>query len=152
MTDFASELPSKTGTYILRLHLNEKTRLTIGKRGDFVFPAGAYFYAGSAAGSGGLRGRLAHHLRPVRKPHWHIDYLRQAASLRAIWYTVSQTVYEHRWANILLALPESTIIAPGFGSSDCTCPTHLIYLPDPLLFETFQQMTDATVQRLDVSH
>ncbi len=118
------------GTYILILHLENSSRLRIGRLGTFDFPAGYYAYVGSAFGPGGLRGRLSHHLAPVKKAHWHIDYLRQAAVPREVWYTVSETVYEHDWAARLQALPGAQVPAPRFGASDCHCTTHLIHLPE----------------------
>lgn len=123
-----TELPSSKGTYILILRLDEASHLTIGRLGTFAFPAGWYAYVGSAFGPGGLRGRLRHHLAPVTKAHWHIDYLRRAAPVHAIWYLASETGYEHDWAAILRALPGAMIPAPGFGASDCHCDTHLIHV------------------------
>ena len=64
------------GTYILVLCLPQDSALAIGKFGLFPLPAGCYAYAGSALGTGGLSSRLRHHLKPVRCPHWHVDYLR----------------------------------------------------------------------------
>jgi Uri superfamily endonuclease len=120
--------PPDKGTYILILHLDEPTRLQIGRLGAFDFAPGWYAYVGSAFGPGGLRGRLKHHLAPVTKPHWHIDYLRAAAPVREVWYSASETRYEHRWADMLLAHPGATVPVPRFGASDCTCAAHLVYL------------------------
>jgi len=122
-------LISEKGTYILSLHLAESILLTVGKLGEFEFLAGWYAYVGSAFGRGGLRGRLKHHLSPVEKPHWHIDYLRSAAIVREVWYCASDIIYEHAWADTLRSLPDAQILAPRFGSSDCKCKSHLIYLP-----------------------
>ena len=107
MDGIESSLPASKGTYILILYLALPCRLTIGKLGTFDFPDGWYAYVGSAFGSGGLRGRLKHHLAPVTNPHWHIDYLRAAAPVREVWYFASETVYEHNWATALLSLPEA---------------------------------------------
>ncbi len=151
MNAISSRLPAESGTYALHLRLDSPQQLTIGKRGDVEFPAGHYLYIGSAFGSGGLRGRLKHHLRPVRKPHWHIDYLRQTAPLRTIWYAISETVYEHTWANTLLSLTKHQIIAPGFRASDCNCTTHLIYFDTAPDFKRFQQQTDATLTHITLN-
>lgn len=122
------------GTYTLLLRLVAPSTVQIGSLGSFHLFAGWYAYVGSAYGSGGLRGRLHHHLSPVKKPHWHIDYLRQAASIEEIWYTVSETVYEHLWADALRSLPSAAIPIPRFGASDCKCQTHLIYfLEKPII-------------------
>ena len=94
------------GTYILILYLALPCSLTIGKLGTFDFPGGWYAYVGSAFGSGGLRGRLKHHLAPVTNPHWHIDYLRAAAPVREVWYFAGETPYEHKWATALSLCPK----------------------------------------------
>lgn len=120
--------PPAKGTYILILHLDEPAHLQIGCLGTFDFAAGWYAYVGSAFGPGGLRGRLKHHLAPVTKPHWHIDYLRAAAPVREVWYCASEIRYEHQWADMLLARPDTTIPVPRFGASDCKCASHLVYL------------------------
>ncbi len=121
--------PTNQGTYILLLRLALPVSLTIGRLGSFDFPAGWYAYVGSAFGAGGLSGRLKHHLAPVTKPHWHVDYLRAAAPVREVWYVASAATYEHRWAAVLLALPDATLPVPRFGASDCRCPAHLVFFP-----------------------
>lgn len=127
------------GTYILILHLPIPSHLTIGKLGTFNFAAGWYAYVGSAFGPGGLRGRLKHHLSPVTKPHWHIDYLRQSARNQEIWYIASEMMYEHEWADVLRSMPRSSVPVPRFGASDCRCETHLIHFNARPEVETFQR-------------
>jgi Uri superfamily endonuclease len=129
--------PSHKGTYILILHLGKPAQLTIGKLGVFDFPAGYYAYVGSAFGAGGLRGRLKHHLVPAKKPHWHIDYLRQGATVLEVWYVASETCYEHQWADALRSMPGAVLPAPRFGASDCRCAAHLIRFPEKPELELF---------------
>jgi Uri superfamily endonuclease len=129
--------PSHKGTYILILHLRKPAKLTIGKLGVFDFPAGYYAYIGSAFGSGGLRGRLKHHLAPAKEPHWHIDYLRQRATVLEVWYIASETHHEHQWADALCSMPGAGVPALRFGASDCKCETHLIRFPDKPELESF---------------
>jgi Uri superfamily endonuclease len=118
---------SPTGNYVLLLHLPADETLTIGKLGTFDFPAGWYTYVGSAFGSGGLVGRLKHHLQPVDRPHWHIDYLRQATQLREIWLSPDTEPHEGEWADLMLAIPGATTLIEGFGASDSDRETHLFY-------------------------
>lgn len=129
MTGNAMTFPAEKGTYVLLLALDTATPLQIGKLGGFDFPAGWYAYVGSAFGSGGLRGRLKHHCSQVKTPHWHIDYIRQAATVREVWYSASDIRQEHEWAVLLLSQPGASIPAPRFGASDCTCPAHLVHFP-----------------------
>lgn len=109
---------SETGNYILLLHLPTDEILTIGKLGTFDFPAGWYAYAGSAFGPGGLVGRLKHHLQPVDRPHWHIDYLRQVTQLKEIWLSPDAETRERDWADLMLAIPGATTLVEGFGAAD----------------------------------
>lgn len=136
-----------TGTYILVLRLAEPVRLTVGRLGTFDFPAGWYAYVGSAFGPGGLRGRLHHHLTPVRRPHWHIDALRQAASCAEVWYLTSETAREHAWAAVLRAAPGAAVPAPRFGASDCRCESHLFHFSRAPDFETFREQVREPVRR-----
>lgn len=133
----SAEFPAHKGTYILVLRLGRFTRLRIGKLGVFDFPAGYYAYVGSAFGSGGLRGRLKHHLAPAKKPHWHIDYLRQGAVVLEVWYIASETRHEHRWSDVLCSMTGAVVPVPRFGASDCRCAAHLARFPEKPMLEPF---------------
>lgn len=127
--------PAHKGTYSLVLRLDQPARLTIGRLGVFDFPAGYYAYVGSAFGSGGLRGRLKHHLASARKLHWHIDYLRQRAAVLEVWYLASETRHEHRWAGALCSMAGAVVPVPRFGASDCKCAAHLVRFPEKPMLE-----------------
>ena len=142
-----SRLPISKGTYILILYLALPARLTIGKLGAFDFASGWYAYVGSAFGSGGLRGRLKHHLAPVTNPHWHIDYLRAAAPVREVWYFASETAYEHDWAAALLSLPGVALPVPRFGASDCSCETHLFRFAEKPELVVFCDLAGVAIER-----
>ena len=98
----------------------------MGKLGSFWFEPGYYLYIGSAFGPGGVHARLKHHCRLSTKLHWHIDYLRQHAEVVNTWYVADQR-YEHRWAQQLDAIEELSVPVAAFGSSDCTCESHLFF-------------------------
>lgn len=119
--------PSK-GTYALVLCLECTEEITVGKLGTFTFPAGYYLYVGSALGPGGLEARLARHRRRDKKLRWHIDYLLEHAQLVEVWSAASTDKLECLCAQAARELPGSEIPVPGFGSSDCRCPSHLIHL------------------------
>ena len=56
-------------------------------------------------------------MNPLQRFHWHIDYLRQAAQLRAICYQCGEN-NEHRWTTALAEWPPFTpdsITAAGLG-------------------------------------
>ncbi len=124
------------GTYALLLWLGESEEIVVGRLGRFAFPAGYYLYVGSALG--GLEGRLARHSRQEKRLRWHIDYLLQRALLLEVWSMASEKRLECLWAEVARNLPGAQVPIPRFGSSDCRCPSHLIYFaakPDFALFE-----------------
>ncbi|MFZ5571809.1 MAG: GIY-YIG nuclease family protein [Thermodesulfobacteriota bacterium] len=114
------------GTYILILQLENDQRIRIGRLGRFEFQKGWYAYVGSAFGPGGLTARIGHHLKKAVKPHWHIDYLRKSTEIREVW-VCEQERWEHTIAGLLLKLEGASVPAPGFGSSDCRCQSHLVH-------------------------
>jgi len=119
------------GTYLLGLSLEEDVTLTVGRLGRFAFPAGYYAYAGSARGPGGLSARLARHRRREKRFHWHVDYLLAHARLMEVWTVVSEQRLECSWAQAVMEMIGAEVIAPRFGASDCNCPAHLVYFPQP---------------------
>ena len=123
---------SVVGTYIVALWLETAQTIRVGRLGPIQFPAGWYLYAGSALGPGGLTARLARHRRRLgrgKKPHWHVDYLREQAAWHGAWVRASDQPLECRWAAALRDLPGAEIVAHGFGASDCNCPAHLVRVP-----------------------
>jgi Uri superfamily endonuclease len=119
------------GSYVLALWLDAPHTLHVGRLGALDFPAGWYLYAGSARGPGGLPARLARHgrrLGPDKRARWHIDYLREQATWGGAWGCAAGERQECAWAAALRGLPGAQVVATGFGSSDCRCPTHLVYV------------------------
>jgi len=129
------------GTYALIISLEMEASIAVGKLGRFTFPKGYYIYAGSALG--GLRQRVQRHLRggggegSTKKLRWHIDYLLQHAKVVEVWYIEDSR--ECLWASTAREMPQGQILVPGFGSSDCRCPSHLIYFPHLPSFVLFQK-------------
>jgi Uri superfamily endonuclease len=138
-------LPRQPGSYLLLLNLVLSTEIQVGKLGRIGFRRGWYVYTGSAFGPGGLAGRLGHHLRPVRKPHWHIDYLRDCAKVMAVWMAVGPPNREHDWAHMLARDPGAGKWVHGFGSSGCRCPSHLLYYEGRPGDDTFRDKLGACV-------
>jgi Uri superfamily endonuclease len=119
-------LPDGPASYVLVLRLSQSAQVAIGRLGSFEFPSGWYAYAGSARGPGGLGARIRRHLRSPKLLHWHIDHLRAHAEPVEIWYTEGTRRYECDWARALTQLPGASVVASGFGASDCRCGTHLV--------------------------
>jgi Uri superfamily endonuclease len=120
-------LQAKPGTYALVLKSTKTATVRIGKLGSLQLQPGFYVYVGSAHGPGGLHARLAHHLEPTGRPHWHVDYLRQHTKPQEVWFCCDRTLWEHRWAHCLGMQRGASVPLAGFGSSDCTCETHLFF-------------------------
>jgi Uri superfamily endonuclease len=119
------KIPAACGTYALLLLCQRSRRVDIGKLGARSILLGWYVYVGSAFGPGGLRARCRRHLRSPQRRHWHIDYLRPVTSVQAIWFTSDPVPREHQWAGIIGDLEGASAPILHFGSSDCSCPSHL---------------------------
>lgn len=117
---------AKPGTYALLLETTDQTDVQIGRWGMMTLRPGFYLYVGSAFGPGGVRARVSRHCRKNKSHHWHIDYLREVATLESIWYSHRRTRLEHRWAKALAKSNQGEAVE-GFGCSDCGCKSHLFY-------------------------
>jgi HEAT repeat protein len=128
------------GTYLLVLRMDTPQIIIVGRLGAIEFPEGWYLYVGSARGPGGLGARLARHHRRLsgsKRFHWHVDYLREHATWHGAWARAFERRLECDWAAALRGLTGATIVAAGFGASDCRCPAHLVHvlaLPDDAWF------------------
>jgi sugar fermentation stimulation protein A len=128
----ALDIPHEQGTYTLIIEVLKPFKTRVGALGFINFREGFYSYTGSARGKFlNLNSRLSRHLTVGKSLHWHIDYLLEAAKIRAVVLCVSSKDLE---CPIVEALGEnccSEVIAKGFGSSDCRsgCESHLYYHP-----------------------
>jgi sugar fermentation stimulation protein A len=114
------------GSYLVTLELTDPVSVNVGALGTLEFEAGWYAYAGSA--QRGLSSRMARHLRKSRKArHWHLDYLTPHATGMEAWAVASERNLECEMAKALGDIGGRAV--PGFGSSDCGCPSHLFRLP-----------------------
>jgi Uri superfamily endonuclease len=128
-----SDYPREPGTYILELELCSSQTITVGRLGSRLFVAGWYYYVGSALH--GLRARLQRHERVGKPRHWHIDALRERAELVSVYFTVSSDRLECSTAAALVSIVGMSTPIRGFGSSDCTCSTHLFASRDHEVLE-----------------
>ncbi len=120
----AQVAPPAPGAYALWLRLPAPLAVRAGKNAAVLAP-GDYLYCGSANGPGGLRARLARHMRKEKRAHWHVDQLTVAADILGAFIVAGGS--ECALNATLEALP---MPLPGFGSSDCPrCVSHLRRLP-----------------------
>ncbi len=104
------------------------TQLTVGHLGTYDFAAGYYLYVGSAFGPGGVQSRVRYHMKRVKtRTYWHIDYLREHTRMCQIWSIACSVRLEQTWCKGL----ENHYPVPvlGFGASDSSCSSHLLYSP-----------------------
>jgi sugar fermentation stimulation protein A len=109
------------GSYLLILRLASETRLKVGGLGEIDFNRGYYVYVGSAMKN--LTRRIERHRRLRKNFHWHIDYLRDSSEFLAALPVRSEDDLECEMAAGMGDVADWTV--PGFGSSDCSCPSHL---------------------------
>ena len=114
------------GNYILILHIPRDSIISVGSLGNVSFPFGYYLYVGSARTH--LTKRIERHLRKRKNFFWHIDYLREHAHRCVPVAIRSCTPLEHEVASALSRIADWSV--PGFGSSDCSCETHLFAMRD----------------------
>ena len=113
------------GTYALLVHVPYDLTTSVGGLGTVEFKAGYYAYVGSALG--GLEARVRRHLRREKKARWHVDYL--LARARAVDVIVARSEVKRECA-VAQELAKRFPSIQGFGSSDCSCKSHLFYSPD----------------------
>ncbi|NND49431.1 MAG: DUF123 domain-containing protein [Rhizobiales bacterium] len=117
-------LPAEGGAYALILYLDRDCRVRRAQTAE-TLAAGWYVYAGSAYGPGGLRARLARHLRRDKALRWHVDQLSAQAN-----YSAGLALAGGNECAIVGSLLETARFdtpSPGFGSSDCrACASHLL--------------------------
>lgn len=125
------------GSYLLMLHLKEGRQLDVGCLGSTFFREGFYIYVGSAMAN--LTARIERHKRLRKQHHWHIDVLREAAEFRGTLVIRSSVRLECEIAKAVSQIAGWSV--PGFGSTDCSCETHLFgFHDDPIHSATFQKL------------
>jgi sugar fermentation stimulation protein A len=125
------------GSYLLVLQLDEDRVLPQGKAATASLRKGFYIYVGSAMAN--LSARLERHLRLRKRFQWHIDWLRAHASVRAALPIRASDRLECALAEAVAGVAEWSV--PGFGCSDCTCPSHLFGMSaDPLSLRPFHEV------------
>ena len=117
-----AEIPVQPGVYVLAIRLAGPQTLAAGRLPRRKYQPGTYLYAGSARG--GLRARLARHLRAGRRRHWHVDWLLDVGGVAGVWWLETGEQME---CTVAARLGMLGLAVPGFGASDCRCAAHLVY-------------------------
>lgn len=112
------------GAYVLLVYLDEEKTVRVGALGGIRFPRGYYTYTGSSMTN--LEKRVARHFRKTKPLKWHIDHLLASAKVLRAELFPSDVRKECEINEVVLSQGGS-VPAKGFGSSDCSCETHLVY-------------------------
>ncbi|MGQ9510040.1 MAG: DNA/RNA nuclease SfsA [Thermodesulfobacteriota bacterium] len=125
------------GSYLLVLKLEKDKSISIGRLGPIDFREGFYIYVGSAMAN--LSRRMERHRRLRKRYRWHIDELRSATRFNSILPIRSNERLECHIAKRIAKISERSI--EGFGSTDCSCFTHLFWFSkNPLHLERFHKI------------
>lgn len=125
------------GSYLLILNLRRNRKINVGKLGKVLFRKGFYVYVGSAMAN--LSKRMERHRRLRKRHHWHIDELRAVAEFHSVLAIRSSQRLECEVAKGMSEIAEWSV--PRFGSTDCSCDTHLFGTSsDPIQSEDFQKL------------
>ncbi len=110
-------------TYQLYIRLTEDTTIEAGKLGAVYLRKGLYIYTGSAKKN--MAARIKRHRRKDKKRHWHIDHITTLpqAHIEKVTYHIEDECFINKKT-------VGTILAPGFGASDCKngCVSHLKFI------------------------
>ena len=109
------------GAYLLLIELTKVTDVQLSNKVSASLVPGRYLYAGSAYGPGGLKARIARHMRRAKAQRWHVDQLTKNG-VRGSW--TFQGCNECDLVDMNSVLPVPIV---GFGSTDCKrCRSHLL--------------------------
>jgi sugar fermentation stimulation protein A len=125
------------GGYLLILNLKRNRKMDIGKLGNIYFREGFYIYVGSAMAH--LSKRMDRHRHLRKQVHWHIDELRAVTEFHSVLAIRSSERIECEVARAMAGIAEWSV--SGFGSTDCSCETHLFGMSgDPLQSGDFHRL------------
>ena len=115
------------GVYALIIRLNRNLRMKAGALDETCFVKGSYIYVGSAQTN--LEQRVKRHIRKEKRLFWHIDYLlnSDAAKIEKVLWLEADKSGECALSQEIRKRGESI---KGFGSSDCSCVSHLFLMND----------------------
>jgi Uri superfamily endonuclease len=113
--------------YVLLVWVPSSVSVQVGALGTIDFAAGYYAYCGSARRN--LSDRLTRHMARHKKCRWHIDYLTccDQVGVDSVRIVELDSMSECELNASVQTMPGAKAIR-GFGSSDCTCVSHLTYL------------------------
>ncbi len=125
------------GAYLVILKAQGPVTFEAGALGEISIKPGYYIYIGSALKN--LSKRINRHKKISKKKHWHIDYLREKTEFHIALPIRNSGDIECLLAEALKEQTEN--ITPGFGTSDCSCHSHLYWTKtNPLHSQCFHDI------------
>lgn len=123
--------------YVLCIKLDNNKTIQVGALREIEFAEGYYAYIGSARSKNFTRVKRHFKISTGQKQttHWHIDYLNADPDATI---TKAYAIQNAQECNIAQRISLDEI--DKFGSSDCSCKTHLKYHTDKKQF--FKQVKD----------
>lgn len=120
------DVPDVRGAYVLLIEMRRPMKIKLAGKIAGALAPGRYLYCGSAKGPGGLRARIARHMRRRKAVRWHVDQLTTRGLVHGAWVFPDEC--ECALVTRLAHLPAPI---PGFGASDCAhCRSHLLQWPE----------------------
>jgi sugar fermentation stimulation protein A len=133
------------GAYCIICELEKDAWIKVGSLGKARFPRGVYVYVGSA--QRGIEQRVGRHRSRKKKLKWHIDHFLEKAEVAAVIAVPSEDKEtECGLAKTILKISGASVPMMGFGSSDCKCDSHLVYMGD----EDLEPVTETIVYRMSM--
>ena len=115
----------KESIYILCVEVKDGHKIAVGGLGVLYFDSGTYLYIGS--GGRNIVARVERHIRDEKKIKWHIDYLLSDSHVDISRVYVKRGSRDDE-CKTARSLATGFKGIPGFGSSDCKCPSHLFFV------------------------
>ncbi len=112
-----------SGIYLLSVYLEKQREISVGSLGKVSFKAGYYVYVGSALNN--MDKRITRHRRKRKVKNWHIDYLTGISDRIKDYPVRTSRRLECKLAGDISSISKASV--PGFGSSGCSCNSHLFY-------------------------
>jgi Uri superfamily endonuclease len=136
------------GVYVLIIQVDEDTDVNVGAIGRLTFKKGLYAYVGSAQNN--LEQRVKRHLRKEKRRFWHVDYLLDDGVTKVVevFHKQADKTEECAIAKVIGERGESI---DDFGSSDCSCKSHLFRIRDYGFLQEFMQVLGVKITNDEIA-
>jgi Uri superfamily endonuclease len=141
-------LSALKGVYVLIIQVSKDTDVNVGAIGRLTFKKGLYAYVGSAQNN--LEQRVKRHLRKKKRRFWHIDYFldNDATKVIEVFHKQADKTEECTIAGVI---GERGAPIDGFGSSDCSCKSHLFRIGDYWFLQEFIQVLGVKITNDEIT-